>query len=85
MKHEKKKNVLLLATKLIEKIPNIIIKHPKASHKLSKFIRQSEKVSQVSGADKNFDTPLYNEIKNVKFFWMKKNQKIAEQSHVYKG
>ena len=54
--------------------PNIIdissftIEHLKTSRKLSKSIRQAEKVSQVSGADKNSTSPLYSETKKSEFF-----------------
>ena len=60
MKHLKRKDLLLLANKLIEKVPDPRIakehyesflrkknrktKHSKNSHKLSKTIRKSEKV-----------------------------------------
>ena len=59
----------------IADIKSVITEHPKTSHKLSKTIRQAEKVSQVSGADKNSDSSLYGKIKKVKVFWMEKMQK----------
>ena len=38
-------------------IKPVIIKHPKTSHKLSKAIRQTGKVSQLSGRGKNPNSP----------------------------
>ena len=43
----------------------VIIEHPKTSHKLTKTIRQAEKIR----------SPLYSKTKKVKIFWMKKMQK----------
>ena len=91
MKHLKKKDLLLLGSKLIEKIPDprnakdhyqlskiityqpktfensniadvksVITEHPKTSHKLSKTIRQAEKVGSNS--------PLYSDTEKVKNF-----------------
>ena len=100
MKNQKKKDLLLLAMKLLQKIPDainakayyqsylkrktkklvkrskintqqrkalenqnildiktVIIKHPKSSHKLSKTVRHTGKVSQVSGPGKNSNSP----------------------------
>ena len=37
------------------------IEHPKTSRKLSKFLRQAKRVSQVSGAVKKSTSPLYTE------------------------
>ena len=54
---------------------SVIIEHPKTSYKLSKTLRQVEKAFQVSGAGKNFDSPLYSETRKSEFFWMKKKQK----------
>lgn len=42
-------------------IKAVTVEHPKCSRKLSKSIRQAEKVSQVSGADKNSNSSLYIE------------------------
>ena len=50
-----------------------IIEYPKISHKLSKTIRQLEKVSQ-EGVGKSFNSHLYSEIKQNNF-WMKKLRK----------
>ena len=100
MKHQKKKDLLLLAMKLLRKNPDainakayylsylkkkstklvkrskintqqqkalenqdildiktVIIKHSKTSHKLSKAISQTGKVSKVSGPHKKFNSP----------------------------
>ena len=52
-------------------VKSVILEHPKTSLKLSKAIRQTEKVSQV-GAGKNSDSPLYSETKKKKkIVWMK--------------
>ena len=42
-------------------IRSAIIKHLKTSHKLPKSIKQAKKVSQVSGAGKDFERTLYSE------------------------
>ena len=44
-------------TKLTKQSKTAIIKHPKTSHKLSKAIRQTGKVFQVSWPGKNFTNP----------------------------
>ena len=46
-------------------IESITIKTFKNCHKLSKVIRQANKVSQVVGTDKNFTSPLYSETTNL--------------------
>ena len=53
------------------------MEHPKASRKLSKTIREAEKVSQVKGADKNSNSPLYRVATKSDFFITKaiKNNK----------
>ena len=43
------------------------MEHSKTSRKFFKAIRQAEKSSQVSGTDKNSDTPLYSEKKGKIF------------------
>ena len=65
-------------------IKSVTIEHSKTSRKLSKVIRQAEKVSEVSGTGKNFDSPLHSETKTVKMFGIKKNSKIAKWSHAFK-
>ena len=47
------------------------MEHPKISHKLSKTIRQAEKVGSSSS--------LYNDTKKVKKFLNKKNVKIKKK------
>ena len=49
-------------------IKSAIIEHPKASHKLSKIIKQVKKVSQIGGADNH----LHSETKKMKIFGRKK-------------
>ena len=44
-------------------IRSVIIEQPKSSPKLSRVIRQAEKVSQVSSAGKNSDSTFYIETK----------------------
>ena len=36
-------------------------------------IRQAKKISQVSGAGKDSNSPLYSEATKTKFFWRKKS------------
>ena len=62
-----------------------IMKYPKTSHKLCKAIRQTENDSQVSGASKNSDNPLYSETKKSENVLDEKNSKITKRSHIYKG
>ena len=63
---KKKSKIIGQQAKTIEN-PNIvdirsaIIKHLKTSHKLPKSIKQAKKVSQVSGAGKDFERTLYSE------------------------
>ena len=40
---------------------------------MSKTIKQAEKISQVSVAGKNSDSPLYSETEKKFFFWMKRS------------
>ena len=63
----------------------VTIEHPNTSRKLSKTIRQTEKVSQVSSANKNSDNPLYSETKKTEKFLNKNNVKITKRSHAFKG
>ena len=65
-------------------IRSVIIEQPKASPKLSRVIRQAEKVSQVSSAGKNSDSAFYIETKKSESFLDEKNVKITKRSHVYK-
>ena len=60
--------------------------HPKTSCKFLETIKQTEKVSQVSGVDKYFASPLYSETKKWNIFWRKKdykNAKITKWPHAY--
>ena len=63
----KRSKIIIQQPKALE-IPNIVdiksvtIENPKTSHKLSKTIRQAEKISQA-GAVKNCNSPLYIETK----------------------
>ena len=52
----------------IVNIKSVTIEHPKTSCKLSKTIKQAEKISQVSVAGKNSDSPLYSETEKKNFF-----------------
>ena len=54
---------------------SVVIEHPKTSRKLSKAIKQAEKVSQANGASKNCGGALYSETKKSKSFGWKKMQK----------
>ena len=54
-------------------IKSVFIEHPKTSRNISKTIKQAEKASQVIGADKSSNSPLYSETKKkVKIFLTKK-------------
>ena len=73
----KRSKIIIQQTKNLENsnivnLKSVSIEHFKTSCKLSKAIRQAEKVSQVSGVCKNSDSPLYNETKKVKILWMQK-------------
>ena len=73
------------ATKMIwnpyfVEIKSVIIEHPKISHKLSKTIKQAEKVCQVG-----CNSSLYNDTKKVNIFWIKKKVKITKQAYAFKG
>ena len=69
----------------IPDIKLVTIEHPKTSRKLSKTIRQTEKVSQASSANKNSVNPLYSETKKTENFLNKNNVKITKRSHAFKG
>ena len=57
----------------IADIKSVTTEHPKTSpSKLPNTIRQAEKVSQVSGADKNSDSFLYSETEKWKTVGWKK-------------
>ena len=64
--------VIIQQPKAIES-PNIVdiksvtIEHPKTSYKLSKTVRQAEKVSQV-GSGESSNSPLYSNTKKVRVF-----------------
>ena len=62
----KRKNAKTIKYPNFVAIKSVIIICPKTLHKLSKVVRQAEKVSQVKGADKNSDSPLYSETKKWK-------------------
>ena len=58
-------------------IKSDITEHPKTSHKLSKTIRQAEKVSSNSS--------LYSQTQKIENFLNKKNIKITKREHAFKG
>ena len=58
-------------------IKAVTVEHPKCSCKLSKSIRQAEKVSQVIGADKNSNSPLFIETTISEKSLDDKNAKIT--------
>ena len=51
----------------IPDIKSVTVEHTNVSRKLSKTIRQTEKVSQA-GPGKSYNSPLYSETKKVKMF-----------------
>ena len=61
-----------------------IIDHPRMSHKFSKTVRQTEKVSQV-GPSKSSINSFYIETKKTRTFFKRKNVKIAKQAHAFEG
>ena len=63
-------------------IKSAAIEHRKSSQKLSKTLKQAEKVFQLNGADKNTTSPLYSETK--KNLLDKKDAKITKKSHALK-
>ena len=65
-------------------VKSVILEHPKTSLKLSKAIRQTEKVSQV-GAGKNSDSPLYSQTKKSENCFDETNVKIRKWSRAFKG
>ena len=77
-------NALVKQSKMIAqqsktlKKPNIvdiksgIIEHTKTTHKLTKPIRQTEKVSQIIGPGKNSNKPSYSKTKNGEILSEKK-------------
>ena len=58
-------------------IKSVITEHPKTSHKLSKTIRQAEKVGSNSS--------LYSNTRQSKNFLNEKNVKITKRAHAFKG
>ena len=58
----------------ITDIKSVTIEHQKTSHKLSKTIKQGKKFSQVVGARKSSNNPLYSETTKRETFWTKKIQ-----------
>ena len=62
----------------ITDLKSVFIEHPKIFGKLSKTIRQAEKVSQVGSLyseTKNSNSSLYSETKELKIFLIKEMQK----------
>ena len=76
-------NIIIYQTNTFENLKILGIKpaitaHPKILHKLSKSIRQAEKVSQVGS-----NSSLYSDTKKWKFF-KQKNVKTTKQKHIFK-
>ena len=65
-----------LENKSIADIKLVTIEHPKTFLKVSKSIRQAEKVSQVCGAGKNCDSLLYSEAKRCEIFLNEKQRNM---------
>ena len=86
----KQSNIITQQPKTLEN-PNIIdiksvtIEHLKTSNKLSKTIRQAEKVSQVGGAGKNCSSSVYSEPTKSETFLDEKSVKIMKWSHAHIG
>ena len=55
------------------------MEHPKTSHKLSKTIRQAEKIFQVGSVKKVSDSPLYSQTKKAKTFSSKKKKERKKE------
>lgn len=85
----KRSNITTQQPKLIENpgtnyLKSIKIKHPKmSSHKLSKTIKQTKKVSRIVGYG-NFTSLFYNETTKHEIFFDEKNAKIMKRTHAYK-
>ena len=69
-----------LENQKIVDIKSLFIEHAKACHKLRKTIKQVEKASLVSVADKSSTSPLYSETKQVIIFLTKKGYKIYKNN-----
>ena len=69
-----------MKTQNILDIKSVIIKHPKTSHKLSKTIRQTEKVCKVGS-----NSSLYSDTKKRENFLNEENVKITKRAHAFKG
>ena len=61
-------------------IKSVIIEHARTSRKLSKTIRQAEKLSNVGS-----NSSLYSFTKKIKNFMNEKDAKITKQAHAFKG
>ena len=53
-------------------IESLFKEHPKTSCKLSETMKRTITISQVSGAGKNFDNPLYSETTKTEHFSTRK-------------
>ena len=63
---------------------SVIIEHPKTSLKLSKVIRQTEKVSEVSRSGNYSDSPSYSDTEKSGNNLDENNPKVYKWSHAYK-
>ena len=78
----KKKQKTFESSNVVD-IKSVTIKHPKTSRKLSKTIRQVEKLSQIASG-KRFNTPLLSGKKSESFL-NEKNVKIRKQVQTFEG
>ena len=84
-KSEKQSKIITYPPKTFENsnvvhVKSAIIEHPETSHTLSKAIRQAEKFFQVGSK-----SCLYSDTKKVKIFRRKKNVRITQPAHAFKG
>ena len=54
------------------KLKSVTIEHSKTSYKLTKTIKQAEKVPQIDSSGKNFNSPLYKDTTKYANCFVKK-------------
>ena len=66
------------------KLKSVNIEHPKTSYKLTKTIKQAEKVSEINSSGKNFNSPLYSDTTKCVICFGKKKQNYQNDLMVIK-
>ena len=73
----------LRKTNKIIELKQVNIEHPEYSHKLTKTIKETEKVSEIVSPGKKINNPLYSDTtKRGKVF--EKKKKLTKRSDAYK-